>query len=243
MQADKSAIRERIWSAIDDDPAIGRPPGARGRIPNFAGAEQAARLLWSTPEWQRARVIKLNPDTPQHALRERAVEDGKLVYVAVPRLTDDRPFIALERARLGVPAREVATKEGAARHGVPTRLEDMAAVDLIVCGSVAVSRSGVRVGKGGGYADLEFALLAELGKVSESTVIATSVHDVQLCDEPLPETTHDFRVDLVATPSALIRCPRAPRPRGVVWEDLDLARLPDMPVLRAWHERRSRSPA
>ena len=39
-------------------------------------------------------------------------------------------------------------------------------MDLVVCGSVAVNRSGVRLGKGGGYADLELALLVEPGLVS-----------------------------------------------------------------------------
>lgn len=36
------------------------------------------------------------------------------------------------------------------------------------CGSVAVNRHGGRVGKGGGYSDLEFALLAESKKIRNS---------------------------------------------------------------------------
>ena len=41
--------------------------------------------------------------------------------------------------------------------GVPTSVEDLGHVDLVVCGTVAVNREGVRVGKGGGFSDLELA--------------------------------------------------------------------------------------
>jgi 5-formyltetrahydrofolate cyclo-ligase len=109
----------------------------------------------------------------------------------------------------------------------------MVPIDLIVCGSVAVSPSGVRVGKGGGYADIEYALLAELGLVTEQTLIATTVHDLQVLDEPLPETPHDFRVDLIATPTRVLECPRAPRPRGILWEDLDAEKIAAIPALAA----------
>lgn len=57
-------------------------------------------------------------------------------------------------------------------------------MDLVVCGSVAVNRNGSRLGKGGVYADLETALLAEIGLVTEETVIATTVHRSQVVDEP-----------------------------------------------------------
>ena len=76
-----------------------------------------------------------------------------------------------------------ASMEGSQRYGVPTRIEDLEAVDLIPCGTVAVNPRSVRIGKGAGYADLEFALLAELGLVTERTQIATTVHDVQVPEQ------------------------------------------------------------
>ena len=107
----------------------------------------------------------------------------------------------------------------------------MLPIDLIVCGSVAVSSSGVRIGKGAGYADLEFALLLDLGLISEQTQIATSVHDVQVLDEALPETSHDFRVDWIATPTRVLRCPRVPRPPGLLWQELEPAQIAAIPAL------------
>jgi 5-formyltetrahydrofolate cyclo-ligase len=108
----------------------------------------------------------------------------------------------------------------------------MEPVDLIVCGTVAVNRDGVRVGKGGGYSDLEFALLVERGLVGDDTTIVTTVHDLQLLDEELPETGHDFRVDVIVTPEAIVRTPSRRRPPGILWDHLDNAKRAAIPVLR-----------
>jgi 5-formyltetrahydrofolate cyclo-ligase len=153
--------------------------------------------------------------------------------MAVPKLTRDQPFSALERSKLEVPAISAVSVDGAARHGIPTALGQMAAIDLIVCGSVVVNAEGVRIGKGGGYADIEYALLAELGLVTEQTTIATTVHDLQLLDQALPETAHDFRLDVIVTPTRVLRCPRGRRPRGIVWEELDAEKIASIPALAA----------
>jgi 5-formyltetrahydrofolate cyclo-ligase len=51
--------------------------------------------------------------------------------------------------------------------------------------------------------------------------------------EPLPETAHDFRVDLIATPTRVLHCARVQRPRGLVWEHLDPGKIAAIPVLAA----------
>lgn len=238
---EKQRIRERCWGRIDAAPEVRRAPGAVGRIPNFVGAEAAAERLAAHAAWRSARVLKMNPDSPQLALRALAIDAHKRVFMAVPKLGADKPFSRLERAQLGeLPALTAASIEGAARYGVPTALEEMEPVEMIVCGSVAVSPTGVRIGKGGGYADIEYALLAELGWVNEQTVIATTVHDLQVLEEALPETPHDFRVDLIATPTRLYQCPRGKRPRGIIWDDLDADKIAAIPALvRARAQRTS----
>jgi 5-formyltetrahydrofolate cyclo-ligase len=230
---DKQSIRERVWRSIESAPDVRRFPGTQGRIPNFVGAEAAAERLAALPAWRAATVLKLNPDSPQLPVRAQAIDEGKLLYMAVPKLASEKPFFALERARLGpgVSARDAASIDGASRHGMPTRLEDMRPIDLIVSGTVAVNPRGVRIGKGGGYADLELALLSELGLVGERTVLATTVHDLQVLDEELPETAHDFRLDLIITPTRVLSCPRAARPAGILWADLDADKIASIPLL------------
>ena len=51
----------------------------------------------------------------------------------------------------------------AARTAPSVSINKMQAIDLIVCGSVAVNERGARLGKGAGYSDIEMALLTEAG--------------------------------------------------------------------------------
>lgn len=235
----KQRLRERIWQQIDAEPAARTARPAAGRIPGFQGAEQAAERLAALPSWAAARVLKLNPDTPQRPVRRRALESGKLLYMAVPRLASEHPFLALQQSALPeIEPDSAVSIEGAARFGRPTRVEELEPIDLIVCGSVAVNPGGVRIGKGAGYADLEFALLAELGLVGEQTVIATTVHDLQVLDEALPETEHDFRLDLIVTPTRVLHCPRVKRPPGLLWEQLSPEQRAAIPALQQAAARR-----
>lgn len=231
---DKQAFRERVWRELQDA-GVARFPGARGRIPNFTGAEAAARRLAELPEWEAAEALKCNPDSPQLPVRTRALQDGKSIYMAVPRLREAKPFRLLAPELLTEHPRKAASIKGSASAGRPVGLAEMRHIDLIVCGTVAVNRSGVRIGKGGGYSDLEFALTSQAGIVDDRTVIATTVHALQVMEEELLETDHDFRVDLVVTPDEVIRCPRAGRPEGILWSDLDEEQIRAIPVL---HELR-----
>jgi 5-formyltetrahydrofolate cyclo-ligase len=109
----------------------------------------------------------------------------------------------------------------------------MRPVDLIVCGSVAVNRRGVRLGKGAGYSDIEVALLQEAGLIGPETTIVTTVHSLQVVDDELPETDHDFSVDLIVTPDEVIRCADPRRPEGLVWKHLSDEKIAAIPVLSA----------
>src|SRR5207344_2461096 len=110
-------------------------------------------------------------------------------------------------------------------------LSEMSPVDLVVSGSVAVNREGVRLGKGAGYSDIEVALLTEAGLLRPETVIVTTVHTLQVLDEPLPETEHDFSVDLIVTPNQVIECGPPRRPTGLYWDHLDPSKIAAIPVL------------
>ncbi len=233
---DKQAIREFVWDRLRSE-RVARFPGARGRIPNFVGAEAAAELLAEQAEWRSAGTVKANPDAPQLPVRVLALTDRKVVFMAVPRLRAAKPFLSLDPDVLTAAPRAAASIGGSAKHGRPAGIDDMPHIDLIVCGSVAVNRQGVRIGKGGGYSDLEFALLQEVNLVDDSTVIATTVHRLQVLDRGLPETAHDFRVDLIVTPDEVTRTPRrqarAHRPRGIRWDDLTDETIDAIPVLAA----------
>ncbi|MFE9293723.1 5-formyltetrahydrofolate cyclo-ligase [Streptomyces niveus] len=227
----KQAVRDRVWRRLID--GGGAPDDSYGKIPGFYGTEATAERLAELDEWQRAVTVKANPDWAQLPLRIRALKDGKLLYMAVPRMASLEPFFLLDPETLDVSAEEAADKQGAARVGRRVGVDDMRPVDLVVCGSVAVSRSGARIGKGAGYSDLEVALLIEAGLVTEQTVIVAPVHPLQVVDDEIPETEHDFSVDYIVTPDEVIRCANPRRPQGLVWGDLSAEKIATIPVLSA----------
>src|SRR5262249_4479971 len=97
----------------------------------------------------------------------------------------------------------------------------------------AVSRDGARVGKGGGYCDLEYGLLREEGKVRESTPILTTVHALQIVAERIAMLPHDLPVDFLVTPTEVLATrPAHPRPRGIYWDLLRPLKINAIPLLR-----------
>src|SRR2546427_3090848 len=164
----KAEIRQKVWLTIQREGAA-RFPGAYGRVPNFVGAEQAAHLLREMAVWRRALVVKINPDAPQLAVRRLALAEGKIIYMAVPRLRTEKCFIEIDPQRLGKKAMLAGSIAGACRYGRAVSPREMRPVDLVVCGSVAVGRDGARLGKGGGYCGLESRPLPEGGEGRAAT--------------------------------------------------------------------------
>ncbi|MDO0936610.1 5-formyltetrahydrofolate cyclo-ligase [Streptomyces sp. DG2A-72] len=228
----KQLVRTQVWRALDAAGAV-HDDTAYGRIPNFKGSEQAAARLAELDRWITADVIKSVPDKAQLPVRARALEDGKLVYMAVPKLATPKPFYLLDPAALDVPPTEAATSRIAATIAPTVEVDALRPVDVVVLGSVAVNRSGARIGKGAGYSDLEFALLTEAGLVGPDTLVVTTVHSIQVIDTPIPVTEHDVNVDLVITPDEVIECTAPHRPKGIFWDHLDGAKIAAIPALQA----------
>ncbi len=239
LLAVKARLRQEVWSALKEAGAA-RFPGAEGRIPNFVGAEAAAERLRGTEAWVSAVTVKSNPDAPQWPVRQRALEDGKTLFMAVPRLADPRPFFRLDPERLRTTPRKASSIKGASAAGHKVDLADLDPVDLVVTGCVAVGEDGVRLGKGGGFSDLELALAAAAGLVGTETVVVTTVHDLQVRPPgTVPCTDHDVAVDVVVTPTRVIRARRRgrrPVPR-VRWEELTDEKVAAIPLLASLRER------
>lgn len=232
----KAALRDDVWTALTEGKAS-RFPGARNRISNFIGAEAAAERLRETDFWQAARNIKANPDSAQLPVRERALRDGKTVYMAVPRLAEENPFFLLDPDDLADPPRKAASIAGATRSARRVPVDELAPVDLVISGCVAVGTDGARLGKGGGFADLEFALASTAGLIGPETLVVTTVHELQVrATGEIPTAAHDAPVDLIITPERIIdaRAERGPRPAdGVRWDELTKEKIESIPLLRA----------
>ncbi len=228
----KQEIREAVWSLLQSE-HVARFPGARGRIPNFLGAERCASQVSELKVWQAARFIKSNPDSPQRAIRHLALKQGKTIYMAVPRLRDEKCFVELDPARIGKNVYAASSIKGAFEFGRQVSVREMKPVDLILCGSVAVRRDGARVGKGGGYSDLEYGIAVELGVITPQTPIITTVHSLQIVTRRIALAPHDIPVDFIITPEESIATKtKLSRPEGVYWDYLDEEKIAAIPLLK-----------
>ena len=232
----KAEARRLAYQRLHDAHAARFPFPIEGRIPNFKGAETAARLLRSHPLYQAARAIKANPDAPQLPVRAMALQDGKTLYMPTPRLRG--AFLRIDPG--DVPrgeSRRAASLSHCSQYGTAISLTELLSpIDLVVTGSVAVTPLGARAGKGEGYGDLEYAILREIGH--PEIPVVTTVHARQIL-ETFQHEPHDLSLDLIVTPEEVIetRTP-FPKPTGIDWSRLSSEELERMPVLKELRQLR-----
>jgi 5-formyltetrahydrofolate cyclo-ligase len=156
------------------------------------------------------------------------------VYMAVPRLAEKNPFFLLDPDDLGGRTpRQASSIKGATAAGRTVAVADLEPVDLVVAGCVAVSPDGSRLGKGGGFSDLEFAVAYEAGLVAADTPVVTTVHEDQVVDDgEIPTVGHDIHLDLIVTADRTIRSTREARhPAGIAWDELTEEKIAAIPLL------------
>jgi len=230
-------VRERIWSKLH---AVAKPDtrfhmNFAEVIPDFEGSEAATERLVSEDAYAKSTFAFITPDNCLADLRRRMIEDGKPFVMSTYGIY--RGFLLLEPATIPEGAALYASwLDGMEHFGVPITLEEIAKrgrFDLMVTGASAVSRNGVRFGKGHGFFDLEWGMFTDLGLVDETTPVIAVVHDVQLVEEELQPSETDILVDQIATPSTLYTVERrAKRPSGVKWKLLEPKQLANTPPLQ-----------
>ncbi|MEM3788347.1 MAG: 5-formyltetrahydrofolate cyclo-ligase [Candidatus Bathyarchaeia archaeon] len=194
---EKQQLREKIWRKMEKSGVATFPLPCWDRIPNFIGADVAADKLRQLEEWKRAKVVFVNPDSPQRRVRENALKDGKVLIMASPRLK--RGFILIDPAKTKGKEHFASTIKGAFKFGVET--QSFPKPDLVVEGSVAVDMKGHRLGKGHGYGDVEIEILERrFGEIPA----ATTVHDMQVVED-VPFEEKDRKVSIIVTPTRIIR--------------------------------------
>ncbi|WP_102347679.1 5-formyltetrahydrofolate cyclo-ligase [Bacillus sp. Marseille-P3661] len=226
----KEDIRQYVWNYLEEH-KLGRFPfPLKGRIPNFKGAEKAAQFIFTMTEYKNAKIVKVNPDSPQLPIRMQVLIDGKTLLVPTPKLKAGFIMVKPEWVPTGE-ERKAASLNHLKSYGKEVPLSQLPRIDLFFAGSVALHRDGRRIGKGAGYADREYAIIRELGN-PHVPVIGT-VHSGQLTSEEIPIDPFDLAVDWIATESELIQTNTPyPKPEGIQWELVTKEEMEDMPVLR-----------
>ncbi|XP_066540439.1 methenyltetrahydrofolate synthase domain-containing protein isoform X1 [Hoplias malabaricus] len=233
--ATKWDIRHKVWDYIEANNLADFPRPVHHRIPNFKGAHRTCNKITSLEVFTKTSEVKVDPDKPLEGARLAVLQARKTLLVPTPRLRAGlfNKIVPPQNANKE-DLRVCSTSQGVKDFSVPIGLEAKVQVDLVVVGSVAVSEKGYRIGKGEGYADMEYAMMASMGAVNESTVVVTIVHDCQVVDIPEGLTeSHDLTVDYILTPTRIIKteCQR-PKPEGIIWSKLDVEMLEKIPILK-----------
>ncbi|NXI90244.1 MTHSD protein, partial [Psophia crepitans] len=241
--ASKWDVREKVWDYLEASGLAEFPRPVHHRIPNFKGSHQACCSIKELDVFNRAREIKVDPDKPLEGVRLAALQARKTLLVPTPRLRTGlfNKIVPPSGATKEI-LRICATSQGVKEYSVPVGLDGKARVDLVVVGSVAVSEKGWRIGKGEGYADMEYAMMVSMGAVQADTPVITIVHDCQVVDiaEDLLDD-HDLTVDYILTPTRTIKtnCKR-PKPQGIIWHKATLKSyemLGKIPILKSLRYR------
>jgi len=211
ISGEKDQLRNRIWDLLEEKNVAIFPLPARGRIPNFVGSDQAAGLVRTLPEWKKAKVVFANPDYAQKKIREFALKEGKNLIMASPRLKHG--FLQIDPQNVRGKAEIASSIKGAFKYGKPVENPASGGIkeipkstgsmgpDLIITGCVAVDHRGWRLGKGGGYGDIEVKKIrGEFGEIP----VVTTIHALQFV-ESVPHVEHDAKVDIIVTPERIYR--------------------------------------
>ncbi|XP_050076702.1 uncharacterized protein LOC126563927 [Anopheles maculipalpis] len=238
----KSLYRKLAWSAVTRlySGKVGIMRYIKRKVPLFPEALAAAKRLADTPEFQEAKNIKVDIDKPQEAVKIMVLKANKTLFVT-PRHKSECLYAKIEGSE-NLEEIDLADTRGIVKllAGKDTyqeiAIDQAEPLDMIVVGCVAVSQRGQRIGKGNGYVDLSIAVLHTLGLITRETVIATTVADKQVFPEFPTELfqDYDFTVDLIVTPTRVIRVDPRPEQRtiGVQWGLLSSRRLAVMRVLK-----------
>ncbi len=196
----KDVMRGMGWDLLESEDISIAPKPPHGRIPNYKGSDAAAGMLRATPEWNNCDVIFCSPDTAQKKVREYALKDKKILIMASPKLKS--VYLLIDPVNTLNNEKLASTIKGAFKLGGP--LQDLIKVDLVVEGSVAVDLDGNRLGKGGGYGDLEISHLLKQKAIDGKTPIVSTVHEKQIM-ERVPVEDHDMKVNMIVSPERVIR--------------------------------------
>jgi 5-formyltetrahydrofolate cyclo-ligase len=159
-------------------------------------AQRIADRLLSTTVMQRAATIaayvSIGTEPGTGPLIDAWFEAGRRVLLPVLGPDNDLDW-AVYRGSTSLVAARRGLLEPA---GEPLGLDAIAMADVVITPGLAVDRTGMRLGRGGGSYD------RALGRVPVGTPVITLLYDGELLDA-VPTAPHDRPVSGVATPSGL----------------------------------------
>jgi len=234
---DKQQIRLKVWQKLKN---VALPDSRfhfnfEEYIPDFKDSLNARNQITESEEYKKSKFLFITPDNCLTTMREQAIKDGKDMIVSTYGIY--RGFILISKNMVNK-GNEIfaSTLDGLEYFGKNISLKEiknLGKIDLMLTGASAVSKNGVRFGKGHGFFDLEWGMFADLKIVDETTPIIAVVHDVQVVNFDLEPSNTDIIVDWIITNKEKLSTNRNKnRPSGIYWDLLEKGMLESTPPLR-----------
>lgn len=243
---DPKQVRQQVWDVLR---GVAKPDSRfhfdfNEYIPDFEGSDAALARLTALDIYKQAKVIFITPDNGLMQLRAQAVRDGKVQIVTTYGIRRGMVEIRPEHVPAGQ-ADYAATLDAMEKIGRYISLAELKErynkFDLLVTGASAVSRIGVRIGKGHGFFDLEWAMFYQIGVADSNTPVVTVVHDCQVLKDSLTPSAYDTICDIIITPTQVIHVEGAQKPtHGVLWDKLEPGMMENISPLRELKELQER---
>tara|TARA_Y100001960_G_C14681635_1_gene831492 strand:+ start:63 stop:806 length:744 start_codon:yes stop_codon:yes gene_type:complete len=234
---EKQQIRLKVWQKLKN---VALPDSRfhlnfEEYIPDFKDSSEACNQIVKSKEYKKSKFLFITPDNCLTTTREQAIKDGKNIIVSTYGIY--RGFILITKNMINKGDEVFAsTLDGLEYFGKSISLNEIknfGKIDLMLTGASAVSKNGVRFGKGHGFFDLEWGMFADLKIVDENTPIIAVVHDVQVVDFDLEPSNTDIIVDWIITNKQKLSTNRKKnRPSGIYWDLLEKGMLESTPPLR-----------
>ena len=238
---EKQQIRLNVWQKLKD---VALPDSRfhlnfEEYIPDFKDSIKAHEQIIESEEYKKSNLLFITPDNCLTTIREQAIRDEKDILVSTYGIY--RGFILIKK-NMVKKGNEIfaSTLDGLEYFGKYVSLKEiknLGKIDLMLTGASAVSKNGVRFGKGHGFFDLEWGMFADLKVVDEKTPIIAVVHDVQVVNFELEPSNTDIIVDWIITNKQKLTTDRKKnRPSGIYWDLLEKGMLEATPPLRELKE-------
>ena len=229
---DQDRLRSHVWPELRK---VARPHAVLGFdfdnfIADFEGSRRCADRLAELPAYEAASAVFVTPDDSTDHIRRRTLEDGKVLVVSTFGITDG--FRLIDPTDLPEGGPEQASNLTWIHDVAPlVSLSSLSGIgiSLLVTGAGAVVDGGIRLGKGHGYFDLEWAMLSEIGALAEEPTVVGVVHDCQRLAVDVMTADHDVPLDSVVTPSGVEHFDVSRGPGRVLWGQLAMAKAMTMP--------------
>ena len=200
---EKQQIRLKVWQKLKN---IALPDSRfhlnfAEYIPDFKDSKIANDKIIKSEEYKKSNLLFITPDNCLTTVREQAIRDGKNIIVSTYGIYRGLILITKNMIKKGdeVFASTLDGLEMFGKNITLKEIQNLGKIDLMLTGASAVSKNGVRFGKGHGFFDLEWGMFADLKIVDEKTPIIAVVHDVQLVDFDLEPSNTDIIVDWIIT--------------------------------------------